>query len=62
MAMSSSQLEATRNEWSADVVKKIGSFEQGSAETLRLHIEAEKVSILYEIAIQLALSREMQRR
>jgi hypothetical protein len=61
MALSSVQLEQSRNAWAANVTQKIDSFEQGSAETLRLHIEAEKVSMLYEIAAQLAFARETRR-
>jgi hypothetical protein len=55
MARSTVQLEETHAQWLAHVFEQIKSFDQGAAETLRLNIEAEKVSLLYEIATQLAL-------
>jgi hypothetical protein len=59
MPQSSQQLEQAKNEWSKKVTAKIGGFEQGDAKTVTMHIEAEKVGVLYEIAMQLALAREM---
>jgi hypothetical protein len=55
MALSAVQLDELHKAWSGTVLSQIKSFGQGSPETLSLHIEAEKVSLLYQIAIQLAL-------
>jgi hypothetical protein len=60
MAMTVEQLEELRKAWSAKVTKQIDTFQEG-ADTLRMHIEAEKVSLLYEIAIQLAESLASKR-
>lgn len=59
MPQSPQQLEHAKTEWSAKVTPKIDGFEQGDAKTVTMHIEAEKVRVLYEIAMQLALAREM---
>jgi len=56
MTMSADQLAESKNAWFTDVLKQISTFAKDDPDTLRLRIEAEKVSILYEIAMQLVLS------
>lgn len=60
MAMSTVQLEEARKAWAATTTTQIGTYGE-SQESLRLYIEAEKVSLLYEIAIQLADNLEHKR-
>lgn len=54
MAMSAVELEENCNTWSKRVLHQINVYEPLNPEILRLHIEVEKVRLLYQIAMQLA--------
>jgi hypothetical protein len=58
--LDSAQLKRLHDKWSADILKKIGQAPISEGERLRLYIEAEKVTLLSQIAEGISLYHETQ--
>jgi ABC-type molybdate transport system ATPase subunit len=58
--LDNAQLQRLHDKWSADILGKIAKANVSEGERLRLYIEAEKVSLLSQIAQGISLYHETQ--